>query len=131
MLLDGRSQIGWSQHATFKLILVNHLPDGENFEQEAVHQFTDQKNDWGFCNFASLQMAQDPSKGFSVDGAVTFGARITLQDDQYDSRKNTGFAGFKNQVGNSLYVHSFLWEDVQKRVPLTASLHCCPKKQLL
>lgn len=78
---------------------------------EATHTFTAQETDWGFSNFIQHDEFYNPKSGWiAADGALTVKVHIDVQKDErwaYDSRKETGFVGLKNQ-GATCYMNSLL-----------------------
>lgn len=81
--------------------------------KDTGHVFRDRESDWGFCEFApftSLQPGQHSDDNYNVVIKV----RIRLDDSEYgthnlsyDSKKTTGYVGFKNQ-GATCYMNSLL-----------------------
>lgn len=84
--------------------------------KETSHIFRENASDWGFLEFASFNMLQ-PMQYADEDMNVVIMVRIRLQDSlenamfnnaaNWDSRKHTGFVGFKNQ-GATCYMNSLL-----------------------
>jgi hypothetical protein len=78
---------------------------------ETSHTFTPDQNDWGFTGFIGLDVVLNPANGYLHDGRdIILTVRISIQrDDRYswDSRKETGFVGLKNQ-GATCYMNSLL-----------------------
>ncbi|PXF48866.1 Ubiquitin carboxyl-terminal hydrolase 13 [Gracilariopsis chorda] len=84
--------------------------------KEASHNFKETASDWGFLEFAHFSMLQ-PGKYADAHMNVVISVRIQLQDSApdpllstttpLDSRKETGFVGFKNQ-GATCYMNSLL-----------------------
>lgn len=82
--------------------------------KDTCHIFRDRESDWGFCEFASFRLLQP---GMYVDEKmnVVIQVRIRLEDMydsmahnvSHDSRKETGYVGFKNQ-GATCYMNSLL-----------------------
>jgi len=97
--------LSWGQSASFKLILVAQEEGAMNVAKECSHKFSESSCDWGYQEFAPLRLFVDDT--YVQNDSAIFEVQITLQDDQYDSRKNTGFAGFKNQ-GATCYMNSLL-----------------------
>lgn len=113
----------WKRHAKFALRLVHPTnPNDEAYmeQKDTSHSFHNEEADWGFTTFISrLKLFQ----GGYVDenGAVTFGVRVrpcdefeiekpgvrNVYNNEYDSRKETGFIGLKNQ-GATCYMNSLL-----------------------
>lgn len=84
--------------------------------KETSHTFRENASDWGFLEFASFQALQ-PGQYADDEMNVVIMVRIRLQDNlndnmfnnavTWDSRKETGFVGFKNQ-GATCYMNSLL-----------------------
>lgn len=99
----------WRQ-ASFKLSVINQIDPTRSIVKDTRHNFTDRENDWGFTNYMPLDELLDPSKGFIVNDTVKFKVDIIVNSPQealYDSRKETGFVGLKNQ-GATCYMNSLL-----------------------
>jgi hypothetical protein len=76
---------------------------------ETTHLFKDGAVDWGFTQFMPLV---DISTGNYIypDGSLKITVEISIQRDEafaYDSRKETGYVGLKNQ-GATCYMNSLL-----------------------
>lgn len=75
------------------------------------HQFNVRESDWGFTSFMSLCELYDPARGFIVNDSVVVEAEVTVRKVvdhwTYDSRKETGYVGLKNQ-GATCYMNSLL-----------------------
>lgn len=92
-----------------------HTPRGE-IVKETSHTFRETASDWGFLEFASFTLLQ-PMQYADDNMNVVIMVRIRLQDNlndamfnnavTWDSRKETGFVGFKNQ-GATCYMNSLL-----------------------
>uniref|UniRef100_A0A7S0WIA5 ubiquitinyl hydrolase 1 n=1 Tax=Chlamydomonas leiostraca TaxID=1034604 RepID=A0A7S0WIA5_9CHLO len=97
--------------ASFKLILVNHLDASKSFVKDTSHTFTEAQNDWGFAQFINVEEVRNPANGFiTPDDKLVLKVHIEIQKDDkyaYDSRKETGFVGLKNQ-GATCYMNSLL-----------------------
>lgn len=67
--------------------------------------------DWGFNQFLPLAEVQDPARGFVHEGGlIKLRVEVTVRKDErlsWDSRKETGFVGLKNQ-GATCYMNSLL-----------------------
>lgn len=78
---------------------------------ETQHQFNARENDWGFTSFMPLGDLYDPSKGFLVNDTCLVEAEVAVYKAMdpwlYDSKKETGFVGLKNQ-GATCYMNSLL-----------------------
>lgn len=91
------------------------LPIRADVVKETNHIFKENASDWGFLEFAPFSTLQ-PSQYADDDMNVVIMVRIRLQDyladsmfnsATWDSRKETGFVGFKNQ-GATCYMNSLL-----------------------
>eukprot|EP00238_Polyblepharides_amylifera_P000665 CAMPEP_0196572050 /NCGR_PEP_ID=MMETSP1081-20130531/2168_1 /TAXON_ID=36882 /ORGANISM="Pyramimonas amylifera, Strain CCMP720" /LENGTH=1108 /DNA_ID=CAMNT_0041889233 /DNA_START=195 /DNA_END=3521 /DNA_ORIENTATION=- len=101
----------WSHFASFKLSIRSHFKDVQPVTKDANHQFTSRESDWGFTQFMSLADLHDPNKGYIQSDCLVIDAHVSVrkQDNflQYDSKKETGFVGLKNQ-GATCYMNSLL-----------------------
>ncbi|XP_042045213.1 ubiquitin C-terminal hydrolase 12-like [Salvia splendens] len=86
---------GWTRYTHFK----------------TQYQFSARKIDWGFASFMPLGELYDPSRGYLVNDTCLVEAEVgvdTAMDPWlYDSKKETGFVGLKNQ-GATCYMNSLL-----------------------
>ncbi|EIE26652.1 cysteine proteinase [Coccomyxa subellipsoidea C-169] len=100
--------LGWMRRASFKLTVVNHLSPEQSFtkRKQADHNFSAGGVDWGFTSFMNLRDLLDPKKGYLVDDTLTVSMDKT-DNLHYDSKKETGFVGLKNQ-GATCYMNSLL-----------------------
>lgn len=88
----------------------------------AHHRFTKEESDWGFTRFLELRrMFQQPWEGSNrtlvENESVNITAYVRVVEDEtgvlwhnmnnYDSKKETGFVGLKNQ-GATCYLNSLL-----------------------
>lgn len=107
----------WSRPAKFWLQL---LPNSRSsittpISKEAKHTFREKETDWGFREYCRSQLIH--REGFEDEkGSLHFRVRIRLEEAEpdsmftsgtYDSRKMTGYVGFKNQ-GATCYMNSLL-----------------------
>ncbi|CAL8466972.1 g6508 [Coccomyxa elongata] len=102
--------VGWNRRASFKLTVVNHLNPEQSIAKDSQHNFTGGAVDWGFTSFMPLRELLDPRKGFLVDDTITVTAHVVMDKTDslfYDSKKETGFVGLKNQ-GATCYMNSLL-----------------------
>lgn len=93
-----------------------HTSTRSDIIKDTSHVFRDTASDWGFREFAQFSILQ-PTKYADDDMNVTIMVRIRLQDsfpdpmfannNTWDSKKETGFVGFKNQ-GATCYMNSLL-----------------------
>ncbi|CAM8927423.1 unnamed protein product [Rhodiola kirilowii] len=102
---------GWSRHAHFSLSVVNQVYNKYSIRKETQHQFNARESDWGFTSFMPLGELYDPSRGYIVNETVIVEAEVlvrrVLDYWSYDSKKETGFVGLKNQ-GATCYMNSLL-----------------------
>lgn len=78
---------------------------------DTQHQFNVRESDWGFTSFMPLQDLYDPSRAFLVNDTLVVEADVNVRKVvdywAYDSKKETGFVGLKNQ-GATCYMNSLL-----------------------
>lgn len=78
---------------------------------DTQHQFNQRESDWGFTSFMPLSELYDPSKGYLVNDSVIVEADVAVRKVidywTYDSKKETGYVGLKNQ-GATCYMNSLL-----------------------
>ncbi|KAG6744903.1 hypothetical protein POTOM_051544 [Populus tomentosa] len=109
---------GWSRYAQFSLAVVNQIHNkysirkGSGYlELDTQHQFNARESDWGFTSFMPLSELYDPSRGYLVNDTVVIEAEVAvckvLDYWSYDSKKETGYVGLKNQ-GATCYMNSLL-----------------------
>ncbi|KAL3828639.1 hypothetical protein ACJIZ3_017441 [Penstemon smallii] len=102
---------GWSRYAHFSLAVVNQVHTKYSVRKETQHQFNARENDWGFTSFMSLGELYDPSRGYLVNDTCVIEAEVAVYRAMdhwlYDSKKETGFVGIKNQ-GATCYMNSLL-----------------------
>lgn len=118
---DSKSQEGWHVCAQFALVISNPIDPRVYSTSQAHHRFTAEEMDWGFTRFNELRKLMVPGSGQPrpiIEGDT---ARISafvrvLKDPtgvlwhnfiNYDSKKETGFVGLKNQ-GATCYMNSLL-----------------------
>ncbi|KAG7531294.1 hypothetical protein FFLO_04472 [Filobasidium floriforme] len=112
---------GWHACAQFALAVSNPNDPSIYTVSHAHHRFVAEECDWGFTRFADLRKLHLPTDGRgrpTIDGdevEVTAFVRV-LKDPtgvlwhnfvNYDSKKETGFVGLKNQ-GATCYMNSLL-----------------------
>jgi len=78
---------------------------------ETQHQFNARESDWGFTSFMPLSELYEPTRGYLVNDTVLIEAEVAVRKVldywSYDSKKETGFVGLKNQ-GATCYMNSLL-----------------------
>ena len=110
----------WRRHCKFELQMLHPKDASMMVSRDATHSFCETESDWGFTSFVSRKDVYE--KGYvDAEGCVTFRViitpceeheveRIGMQNNvcsEYDSRKETGFIGLKNQ-GATCYMNSLL-----------------------
>ncbi|CAL9156840.1 unnamed protein product [Musa hybrid cultivar] len=102
---------GWSRYAQFTLAIVNQIHSKYTIRKETQHQFNSRESDWGFTSFMSLSELYDPSRGYLVNDTCVIEAEVAVRRLidywSYDSKKETGYVGLKNQ-GATCYMNSLL-----------------------
>ncbi|XP_011626363.1 ubiquitin carboxyl-terminal hydrolase 13 isoform X1 [Amborella trichopoda] len=102
---------GWSRYAQFCLSVVNQLNSKYTIRKDTQHQFNARESDWGFTSFMPLSDLYDPNKGYLVNDTVVVEAEVAVRRVvdywTYDSKKETGYVGLKNQ-GATCYMNSLL-----------------------
>ncbi|KAL8147468.1 ubiquitin C-terminal hydrolase 12-like isoform X1 [Apium graveolens] len=102
---------GWSRYAQFSLAVVNQIQPKYTLKKDTQHQFHARESDWGFTSFMSLSELYDPNKGFLVNDTCIIEADVAVRKVvdywTYDSKKETGYVGLKNQ-GATCYMNSLL-----------------------
>ncbi|KAL9230836.1 hypothetical protein vseg_006133 [Gypsophila vaccaria] len=102
---------GWSRYAAFSLTVVNQAHQKYSIRKETQHQFNARENDWGFTSFMPLSDLYDPSRGYLANDTVVIEAEVAVRRVtdywSYDSKKETGYVGLKNQ-GATCYMNSLL-----------------------
>lgn len=78
---------------------------------DTQHQFNARESDWGFTSFMPLSELYDPSRGYLVNDTCVVEAEVAVRRVvdywTYDSKKETGYVGLKNQ-GATCYMNSLL-----------------------
>ena len=78
---------------------------------DTQHQFNARESDWGFTSFMPLGELYDPSRGYLVNDTLVVEAEVLVRRIvdywTYDSKKETGYVGLKNQ-GATCYMNSLL-----------------------
>ncbi|MBA0660596.1 hypothetical protein Goklo_012585, partial [Gossypium klotzschianum] len=102
---------GWSRYAQFSLAVVNQIHHKYSIRKDTQHQFNARESDWGFTSFMPLSDLYDPSRGYLVNDTVVVEAEVAVRKIldywSYDSKKETGYVGLKNQ-GATCYMNSLL-----------------------
>ncbi|XVE75807.1 hypothetical protein DITRI_Ditri12bG0121700 [Diplodiscus trichospermus] len=102
---------GWSRYAQFSLAVVNQIHHKYSIRKDTQHQFNARESDWGFTSFMPLSDLYDPSRGYLVNDTVGVEAEVAVRKIldywSYDSKKETGYVGLKNQ-GATCYMNSLL-----------------------
>ncbi|KAH9610514.1 hypothetical protein KSS87_011420 [Heliosperma pusillum] len=102
---------GWSRYAQFSLAVVNLVHNKYSVRKDTQHQFNARESDWGFTSFMALSELYDPSRGYLVNDTIIIEAEVAVRKIvdywSYDSKKETGFVGLKNQ-GATCYMNSLL-----------------------
>jgi len=102
---------GWSRYAHFSLAVANQIHSKYSVRKDTQHQFNARESDRGFTSFMPLLDLYDSGKGYLVNDTLVIEAEVTVQRGmdylQYDSKKETGFVGLKNQ-GATCYMNSLL-----------------------
>ncbi|KHG30204.1 Ubiquitin carboxyl-terminal hydrolase 13 -like protein [Gossypium arboreum] len=78
---------------------------------DTQHQFNARESDWGFTSFMPLGELYDPCRGYLVNDTLVVEAEVVVRKIvdywAYDSKKETGYVGLKNQ-GATCYMNSLL-----------------------
>ncbi|KAG5053183.1 hypothetical protein JHK87_005381 [Glycine soja] len=102
---------GWSRYAQFSLAVVNQIHNKYSVRKDTQHQFNARESDWGFTSFMPLGELYDPSRGYLVNDTLVVEAEVLVRRIvdywTYDSKKETGYVGLKNQ-GATCYMNSLL-----------------------
>ncbi|KAF0889577.1 hypothetical protein E2562_028669 [Oryza meyeriana var. granulata] len=102
---------GWNRSAQFSLAVVNQIHPKYTIRKDTQHQFNARESDWGFTSFMPLSDLYDPSRGYLVNDTVVVEAEVAVRRMvdywTYDSKKETGYVGLKNQ-GATCYMNSLL-----------------------
>ncbi|CAA7388121.1 unnamed protein product [Spirodela intermedia] len=102
---------GWSRYAQFSLAVVNQIQHKYTIRKDTQHQFNGRESDWGFTSFMPLSEIYDPNRGYLVNDTLIVEAEVAVRRVvdywAYDSKKETGYVGLKNQ-GATCYMNSLL-----------------------
>ncbi|KAM3255322.1 hypothetical protein ACQJBY_048575 [Aegilops geniculata] len=108
---SGNLPYGWSRYAQFSLAIVNQIHQKYTARKDTQHQFNARESDWGFTSFMPLSELYDPSRGYLVNDTIVVEAEVAVRKMvdywTYDSKKETGYVGLKNQ-GATCYMNSLL-----------------------
>ncbi|KAI8347676.1 hypothetical protein BD560DRAFT_493139 [Blakeslea trispora] len=111
----------WHTCAQFALA-ISHPEDPTNYcSNNANHRFSQEEIDWGFTRFHDIEdLGQKNAAGkgpFLINNEIVISAFVRVVKDEtgvlwhnfvnYDSRKETGYVGIKNQ-GATCYMNSLL-----------------------
>ncbi|KAI8086603.1 uncharacterized protein BX664DRAFT_299394 [Halteromyces radiatus] len=111
----------WHHCAQFTLVVSNPEDPTNYYSNNADHRFSQEEVDWGFTRFYDLKLLQQNMKDgkgpFLINNQITISVFVRLVKDEtgvlwhnfvnYDSRKETGYVGMKNQ-GATCYMNSLL-----------------------
>ncbi|XP_076950062.1 ubiquitin C-terminal hydrolase 12-like [Bidens hawaiensis] len=101
----------WGRFAHFSLAVVNQMHSRFTVKKDAQHQFHQKESDWGFTSFMPLSELYDTSRGYLVNDTCVIEAEVAVRKLaeywSYDSKKETGYVGLKNQ-GATCYMNSLL-----------------------
>nr|XP_019708940.1 ubiquitin carboxyl-terminal hydrolase 12 isoform X2 [Elaeis guineensis] len=102
---------GWSRYAQFSLAVTNQIHNKYTIRKDTQHQFNARESDWGFTSFMPLSELYDPTRGYLVNDTLVVEAEVAVRRVvdywTYDSKKETGYVGLKNQ-GATCYMNSLL-----------------------
>ncbi|CAI8586565.1 unnamed protein product [Vicia faba] len=102
---------GWSRYAQFSLTVANQIHTKYSVRKDTQHQFNARESDWGFTSFMPLGELYDPSRGYLMNDTLLIEAEVIVRRIvdywTYDSKKETGYVGLKNQ-GATCYMNSLL-----------------------
>mmetsp|Transcript_11358 Transcript_11358/g.34759 ORF Transcript_11358/g.34759 Transcript_11358/m.34759 type:complete len:1181 (+) Transcript_11358:85-3627(+) len=101
-----RSTHSWSKGIAFKLLVCSHGSKSRDICKDAKHTFTPRETDWGFNHLVTFDTLFSMDEDYIQDGELKLGVTMSLKTE-YDSKKETGFNGFKNQ-GATCYMNSLL-----------------------
>ncbi|XP_074565109.1 ubiquitin C-terminal hydrolase 13-like [Curcuma longa] len=101
----------WSRYAKFGLSVINQIHNKYSIRKDTHHQFNERESDWGFTSFMPLTEVYDPSRGFLLNDTLVVEVEVFVKRIidywSYDSKKETGYVGLKNQ-GATCYMNSLL-----------------------
>lgn len=116
-----RAPEGWHACAQFALVISNPNDPTIYTVSHAHHRFIAEECDWGFTRFSELRKLFNVQEGYTrptiEDEAAEVSVFVRVLEDptgvlwhnfvNYDSKKETGFVGMKNQ-GATCYLNSLL-----------------------
>ncbi|EIM90130.1 ubiquitin carboxyl-terminal hydrolase 5 [Stereum hirsutum FP-91666 SS1] len=116
-----RAPEGWHACAQFALVISNPHDPTIYTVSHAHHRFIAEECDWGFTRFSELRKLFSTQEGYSrptiEDETADVSVFVRVLEDptgvlwhnfvNYDSKKETGFVGMKNQ-GATCYLNSLL-----------------------
>ena len=112
----------WSCCVQFALVLWNRNDPKIYSHHSAHHRFTKDESDWGFTRFLELRKMfnvpwENTDRPLVEEDTANITAYVRIVEDEtgvlwhnfnnYDSKKETGFVGLKNQ-GATCYLNSLL-----------------------
>ncbi|KAF7729663.1 hypothetical protein EC973_004036 [Apophysomyces ossiformis] len=110
----------WHVCAQFSLVISNLNDPTNYYNNNANHRFSSEEVDWGFTRFYELKSLTKTANGkgpFIVNNQTVISVFVRVVKDEtgvlwhnfinYDSRKETGYVGIKNQ-GATCYMNSLL-----------------------
>ncbi|WOL07935.1 ubiquitin carboxyl-terminal hydrolase 13 [Canna indica] len=102
---------GWSRDTQFKLSILNYFNYKYRIRKVTQHEFNARESNWGFTSFMPLSEFYEMMGGFLVNESCIFDVEVTARRVvdywNYDSKKETGYVGLKNQ-GATCYMNSLL-----------------------
>lgn len=112
---------GWSCCAKFSITISNSYDESICFQQHSNHRFSEAAPDWGFNEFIKIRSLLDiippATRPIIENDSCKVKVEVEIVKDEsghlwqnyinYDSRKETGFVGLKNQ-GATCYMNSLL-----------------------
>ncbi|CAB4475297.1 unnamed protein product [Rhizophagus irregularis] len=118
---DMRAPEGWHSCVQFALVLWNPEDPTQYIYHHAHHRFTAEESDWGFTRFYCLRRLLTPygsrTRAIIENDSANITAFVRVFKDptgvlwhnfiNYDSKKETGYVGLKNQ-GATSYMNSLL-----------------------
>ena len=120
--IDTQNTEDWYCCAQFAIVLSRPGEDNDvNVVNRSHHRFNSNETDWGFANFIDHNHLKYPTKTRNTpllnDGNLNISVYVRILKDptgvlwhnfiNYDSKKITGYVGFKNQ-GATCYLNSLL-----------------------